>query len=41
MHEGKVVYTYGAESKHLRLVKEGVIDYLVGQKKKLFTRLGA
>ncbi|WP_247232063.1 substrate-binding domain-containing protein [Telluribacter sp. SYSU D00476] len=33
--------TVDAEPEHLRLVKEGVIDYLVGQKRELFTYLGA
>lgn len=33
--------TVDAEPEHLRLVKEGVIDYLVGQKRELFTSLGA
>src|SRR5688572_17370970 len=33
--------TVDAEPKHLRLVKEGVIDYLVGQKRELFTYMGA
>jgi ribose transport system substrate-binding protein len=30
-----------AEPEHLQLVKDGVIDYLVGQKRELFTSLGA
>ena len=39
---GKVkITTVDAEPEHLRLVKEGVIDYLVGQKRELFTWLGA
>jgi ABC-type sugar transport system substrate-binding protein len=39
---GKVkLTTVDAEPEHLRLVKEGVIDYLVGQKRELFTWLGA
>jgi ribose transport system substrate-binding protein len=39
---GKVkITTVDAEPEHLQLVKEGVIDYLVGQKRKLFTWLGA
>ena len=39
---GKVhLTTVDAEPEHLRLVKEGVIDYLVGQKRELFTYLGA
>ncbi|MCY7422197.1 MAG: substrate-binding domain-containing protein [Chitinophagaceae bacterium] len=39
---GKVkITTVDAEPEHLRLVKEGVIDYLVGQKRELFTSLGA
>jgi ABC-type sugar transport system substrate-binding protein len=39
---GKVHLTsVDAEPEHLRLVKEGVIDYLVGQKRELFTYLGA
>jgi ABC-type sugar transport system substrate-binding protein len=33
--------TVDAEPEHLQLVKEGVIDYLVGQKRELFTYLGA
>lgn len=39
---GKIkLTTVDAEPEHLRLVKEGVIDYLVGQKRELFTSLGA
>ena len=39
---GKVhLTTVDAEPEHLKLVKEGVIDYLVGQKRELFTWLGA
>ena len=39
---GKVkLTTVDAEPEHLRLVKDGVIDYLVGQKRELFTWLGA
>jgi ABC-type sugar transport system substrate-binding protein len=39
---GKVrITTVDAEPEHLRLVKEGVIDYLVGQKRELFTWMGA
>lgn len=39
---GKVkITTVDAEPEHLKLVKEGVIDYLVGQKRELFTALGA
>lgn len=39
---GKIkITTVDAEPEHLRLVKEGVIDYLVGQKRELFTWLGA
>lgn len=39
---GKIrVTTVDAEPEHLNLVKEGVIDYLVGQKRELFTWLGA
>jgi ABC-type sugar transport system substrate-binding protein len=39
---GKVkLTTVDAEPEHLQLVKEGVIDYLVGQKRELFTWLGA
>ena len=39
---GKVrITTVDAEPEHLRLVKEGVINYLVGQKRELFTWLGA
>ena len=33
--------TVDAEPEHLQLVKEGVIDYLVGQKRELFSCLGA
>jgi ribose transport system substrate-binding protein len=33
--------TVDAEPEHLRLVKEGVISYLVGQKRELFTWMGA
>lgn len=33
--------TVDAEPEHLQLVKEGVISYLVGQKRELFTWLGA
>ena len=33
--------TVDAELEHLQLVKEGVIGYLVGQKRELFTSLGA
>jgi ABC-type sugar transport system substrate-binding protein len=33
--------TVDAEPEHLQLVKDGVIDYLVGQKRELFTALGA
>ncbi|MFT4023756.1 MAG: substrate-binding domain-containing protein [Flavihumibacter sp.] len=33
--------TVDAEPEHLALVKEGVIDYLVGQKRELFTWYGA
>ena len=40
--EGKIkVTTVDAEPEHLKLVQEGVIDYLVGQKRELFTWLGA
>jgi ribose transport system substrate-binding protein len=40
--EGKIkLTTVDAEPEHLKLVKEGVIDYLVGQKRELFTALGA
>lgn len=40
--EGRVhITTVDAEPEHLQLVKEGVIDYLVGQKRELFTFLGA
>lgn len=35
------ITTVDAEPEHLALVKEGVIDYLVGQKRELFTWLGA
>ncbi|WP_266367377.1 substrate-binding domain-containing protein [Tellurirhabdus rosea] len=35
------ITTVDAEPEHLRLVKEGVIDYLVGQKREVFTWLGA
>ena len=39
---GKIKITaVDAEPEHLALVKEGVIDYLVGQKRELFTWLGA
>ena len=39
---GKVkITTVDAEPEHLALVKEGAIDYLVGQKRELFTWLGA
>jgi ABC-type sugar transport system substrate-binding protein len=39
---GKVkLTTVDAEPEHLQLVKEGVISYLVGQKRELFTWLGA
>lgn len=39
---GKIkLTTVDAEPEHLALVKEGVIDYLVGQKRELFTFLGA
>lgn len=39
---GKIkITTVDAEPEHLVLVKEGVIDYLVGQKRELFTWLGA
>jgi ABC-type sugar transport system substrate-binding protein len=39
---GKIILTtVDAEPEHLRLVKEGVISYLVGQKRELFTSLGA
>ena len=39
---GKIkLTTVDAEPEHLRLVKEGVISYLVGQKRELFTSLGA
>lgn len=39
---GKIrLTTVDAEPEHLRLVKQGAIDYLVGQKRELFTRLGA
>ncbi|MBC7827601.1 MAG: substrate-binding domain-containing protein [Chitinophagaceae bacterium] len=40
--KGKVkLTTVDAEPEHLQLVKEGVISYLVGQKRELFTWLGA
>lgn len=40
--KGKVkLTTVDAEPEHLRLVKEGVISYLVGQKRELFTWMGA
>lgn len=35
------ITTVDAEPEHLALVREGVIHYLVGQKRELFTRLGA
>lgn len=39
---GKIkITTVDAEPEHLKLVKEGVIHYLVGQKRELFTALGA
>ena len=39
---GKIILTtVDAEPEHLRLVKEGVINYLVGQKRELFTWMGA
>jgi ABC-type sugar transport system substrate-binding protein len=39
---GKIkLTTVDAEPEHLRLVKEGVISYLVGQKRELFTWMGA
>lgn len=39
---GKIkLTTVDAEPEHLQLVKDGVIDYLVGQKRELFTWLGA
>jgi ribose transport system substrate-binding protein len=39
---GKVILTtVDFEPEHLRLVQEGVIDYLVGQKRELFTWMGA
>jgi ribose transport system substrate-binding protein len=39
---GKIkITTVDAEPEHLNLVKEGVIQYLVGQKRELFTHLGA
>jgi ABC-type sugar transport system substrate-binding protein len=39
---GKIkLTTVDAEPEHLTLVKEGVLDYLVGQKRELFTALGA
>jgi ribose transport system substrate-binding protein len=36
-----MITTVDAEPEHLALVKEGVINYLVGQKRELFTWLGA
>ena len=33
--------TVDAEPEHLQLVKEGIISYLIGQKRELFTSLGA
>lgn len=40
--QGKVkLTTVDAEPEHLKLVKQGVISYLVGQKRELFTWLGA
>jgi len=40
--KGKVkLTTVDAEPEHLQLVKEGVISFLVGQKRELFTWLGA
>jgi ribose transport system substrate-binding protein len=36
-----ILTTVDAEPEHLRLVKEGVISYLVGQKRELFTWMGA
>lgn len=39
---GKIkITTVDAEPEYLALVKAGVIDYLVGQKRELFTALGA
>lgn len=39
---GKIkLTTVDAEPEHLQLVKEGVISYLVGQKRELFTWMGA
>ena len=39
---GKIkITTVDTEPPHLKLVKEGVIDYLVGQKRELFTWYGA
>lgn len=39
---GKVkITTVDAEPEHLKLVQEGAIDYLVGQKRELFTWMGA
>ena len=39
---GKVkITTVDAEPEHLKLVKAGVIDYLVGQKRELFTQMGS
>lgn len=39
---GKIkLTTVDAEAEHLALLKEGVLDYLVGQKRELFTWLGA
>lgn len=39
---GKIILTtVDAEPEHLRLVQEGVISYLVGQKRELFTWMGA
>ena len=39
---GKVRITcVDAEPEHLQLVKEGVVDYLVGQKRELFSYIGA
>lgn len=35
------ITTVDVEPEHLRLVKDGVIDYLVGQIRELFTWLGA
>ncbi|NJK72352.1 MAG: substrate-binding domain-containing protein [Synechococcaceae cyanobacterium SM2_3_60] len=40
--QGKVfLTTVDAEEIHLRLVKEGTLHYLVGQKRELFTWMGA